>query len=449
MKSKFSVLSLLLLLIFVQTAFATEPAETLARKAVSENAAESSAAIEDLRALGPQGLQSLMTLYAAEINRHIADPTLKADNEWQRITRALDTVSGQKNSYLSGLYWYTDLKDAKKAAAASGKPILSLRLLGKLTDELSCANSRFFRTVLYPNADVAAVLRDRFVLHWQSVRPAPIITIDFGDGRKLERTITGNSIHYVLDAEGQPIEALPGLYGPQAFLRKLANAERLFKSLAGKKDQQQREYERANYYMVQNSTLSVAWLTDTSRIGGKIPAGFVVVRGQNGEIAAVTIAPRAVTKAATETNLLRAMTATSEALGKITDEAAWRKIAQLHAADAILDSRSIVLIKRQNPGLSEKEFASMLQNFQELIAMDTVRNEYLLCPKLYAWLGRDPSRTDLEKFNEKVYAELFLTPSSDPWLGLTSKDVYTALDNGGIVDHTISSSARALLKSSP
>jgi hypothetical protein len=71
-----------------------------------------------------------------------------------------------------------------------GKPILSLRLLGKLTDEFSCANSRFFRTVLYPNDEVSAVLRDRFVLHWRSVRPVPTVTIDFGDGRKLERTLT-------------------------------------------------------------------------------------------------------------------------------------------------------------------------------------------------------------------------------------------------------------------
>jgi hypothetical protein len=39
----------------------------------------------------------------------------------------------------------------------------------------------------------------------------------------------------------------------------------------------------------------------------------------------------------------------------------------------------------------------------------------------------------VEKLNEKVYAELFLTPRSDPWLGLLSVDVYTALDNGGIV----------------
>src|ERR1051325_4935370 len=173
--------------------------------------------------------------------RHIDDPLLKPDAEWQRITKALDSVSGQKNSYISGLYWYSDLDDAKKAAKESGKPILSLRLLGKLTDDLSCANSRFFRTVLYPNAQVSAVLRDRFVLHWQSMRPAPIITVDFGDGRKLQRTITGNSIHYVLDQSGQPIEALPGLYGPEAFVRALTEAEQLFKSLAGKSDWEDRK----------------------------------------------------------------------------------------------------------------------------------------------------------------------------------------------------------------
>lgn len=432
MKSKFFVLSLLLVfLALVQTSFASEPAETLATKAVSENTAESTLAIEELRALGPVGLDTLMTRYADEIKRHIDDPSLKSDAEWQRITRALDTVSGQKNSYISGLYWYTDLKDAKRAAKESGKPILSLRLLGKLTDELSCANSRFFRTALYSNAEIASLLRERFVLHWQSVRPAPIITIDFGDGRKLERTVTGNSIHYVLDAAGQPIEALPGLYGPKAFLRGLANAEGLFKSLASKSGQE-KDLALRSYYVVSNNKLSVAWVKEIANSGGQIPPGFIVEKGPNGEVSAINVAPLAITKSGVETNILRAMTRTSEALGRITGEAAWRKIAALHAPDAVLDSRSIALMKRQNPSLSQKQFAAMLQNFQDAIALDTVRNEYLMHSRLYAWLVQDPSRTDLEKFNEKVYAELFLTPGSDRWLGLLTRDVYVGIDNGGV-----------------
>ena len=71
-------------------------------------------------------------------------------------------------------------------------------------------------------------------------------------------------------------------------------------------------------------------------------------------------------KALTEVNILRAMTTATEELGKITDEAAWKKIAQLHSSDAVIDERSISLIKRQNPALTEQEFAGLLQKFQGL-----------------------------------------------------------------------------------
>jgi hypothetical protein len=436
MKSKFSVLSLLLFLtITIQTAFAAEPAATLARKAVSENAAESAAAIEELRSQGPAGLDQLLTRYADEIKRHIDDPLLKPDAEWQRITRALDTVSGQKNSYVSGLYWYTDLNEAKKAAQESGKPILSLRLLGKLTDELSCANSRFFRTVLYANADVSAVMRDRFVLHWQSVRPAPVITIDYGDGRKLQRTITGNSIHYVLDATGQPIEALPGLYGPKVFLKALTDAEGLFKLLAGKNDWDRKVLE-GNYVRKQLNRISVRWYEDITKIGGDtrnlVINGLIVQKGPNGEISAVYAAPLAITKMITEAQMLREMVGASQMLTSFTNEAQWKQIAQLHVAEGTIDARSIALMRRQNASLTEQEFVAMLQKFQESIALDTVRNEYLLHARLYPWLWNDPNRTDLEKINEKVYAEVFLTPGTDPWLGLLTRDVYVGIDNGGV-----------------
>lgn len=431
MKAKFSLMSLFLIVLFsTQISYANDSAALLARKAVSENAAESTAAIEELRALGPAGLEILLTQHADEINRHIAEPTAASTAQWQRITRALDQVGRQKNNFISGLYWYTDLEDAKHAAQETNKPILSLRLLGNLTDELSCANSRFFRTVLYPNAQIRDVLRDRFVLHWQSVRPAPRITIDFGDGRKLERTITGNSIHYVLDTHGQLIEALPGLYGPAAFLRGLAGAETLFQSLAGKNNGERNTILTA-YYRDRANKISLAWLDDTKRIGGKVPDRLIVVPSENGE--ALRVAPLAVTKAAVEIPTLRAMNAASEALGQVTDEQAWKQIAQLHQADYQLDQRSIALIKRQNQSLSDDDLSRLIQKFQELVALDTVRNEYALHSKLYAWMMRPMSRADLEKFNDQVYATLFLTPKSDPWLGLLSTDVYAAIDNGGVV----------------
>ena len=430
---KTTLLSLLLLILFsAQISYANNSAEALARKAVSENAAEAAPAIEELRALGPAGLQVLMARYADEIKRHVANPSAAPGEQWQRIANALDNVAQQKNSYIAGLYWHTDLQSAKKASAESGKPILSLRLLGKLTDEFSCANSRFFRTVLYPNDAVATMLRERFVLHWQSVRPVPTVTIDFGDGRKLERTLTGNSIHYILDSQARPIDALPGLYGPQAFLRGLVNAESVFKSLAGKTDAEQ-NLLRLQYYVEQQNKMALEWTADTQKIGGEVPEGFRIVKGTDGQPDALSITPLAMTKAATETSILRAMTAVFDSLGQITDEEAWKKIAQLHSSLAVLDGRSISLIKRQNPALSNEQMERLLRKFQDLIALDMVRNEYMLHSTLYMWLMRDPARGDVEKLNEKVYESLFLTPNSDPWLGLFSADVYTALDNGGIV----------------
>ena len=55
-----------------------------------------------------------------------------------------------------------------------------------------------------------------------------------------------------------------------------------------------------------------------------------------------------------------------------------------------------------------------------------------------AWLAGTAKGTDADlakdvtALNERVYAELFLTPSSDPWLGLLPPDTYTALEEDGV-----------------
>lgn len=122
------------------------------------------------------------------------------------------------------LPWFTDLSLAIAEARRSNRPILSLRLLGNLPDELTCANSRFFKRVLYSEPRVHQVLRQDFVLHWESVRPVPLVTLDFGGGRRITKTITGNSAHLVLDPHGRVVDALPGLFAPAAFLALLAQA---------------------------------------------------------------------------------------------------------------------------------------------------------------------------------------------------------------------------------
>lgn len=156
---------LLFLLVFAQTLNAKTNPETLTLNAISEDSAEAAPAIAELRSEGPAGLKALFQAYASEINEQVANPMLATTPAWKRLSVALDAVSQQKDSYLSGLYWYTDFNQAKAAARSGGKPILSLRLLGNLNEEFSCANSRFFRTVLYSNEELSNLLRERFILH--------------------------------------------------------------------------------------------------------------------------------------------------------------------------------------------------------------------------------------------------------------------------------------------
>ncbi len=398
-----------------KSVFAQTSTEALARAALSENPSESAAAIAQLRAKGPSSIQTFLSIYG---------------NDLKNRSAVLDAICQQRDCHASRLYWYTDLEQAKAAAKSSGKPILSLRLLGKLDEELSCANSRFFRIALYPNAEISKFLSDRYILHWQSVRPAPKLTVDFGDGRKLERTITGNSIHYILDAEGRPIDALPGLYGPQAFLRNLARAENFVKEYSAKIGEEREEFLR-QYHRDALNKIETSWTADLSKLGINLPLEAVANNpvATSETPAAIEAAPLAMAKMAVEIPAVREISPPLESLPQAIDDTTWARIAELHAADARLDAKTKALMQLKNPQASDRA----LPNFERAIALDTVRNEYIFRTQLHQWFLQGTSTNDVDTLNERVYAELFLTPSSDPWLGLFSPDTFTGIENDGVV----------------
>ncbi len=425
----------------------------LARSAISEDTATAQNAIAALRDQGPEGLEALLSTHADLIAHHreISKSAIQAavkvnDPTWDRLKTALDQVSGQRDCHVSRLFWYTDLDQAKAAAAREHKPILSLRLLGKLTDEYSCANSRFFRTTLYANDEVSEVLRTRFILHWKSVRPVPKVTIDFGDGRKLERTLTGNSIHYILAADGRVIDALPGLYGPKPFLREIERAEKIVQQAAKLTPAEQERLLMA-YHRERAAAIQTAWQEDLNKLGVKLVG---IGPGASKEYASTANPPTAavagrvaITKGFVEMPIVAAVNP-GTTLEQVTTDTVWNRIATLHPENGTLDAASVALIASQHPtataaagyaiskSLVENPLVRMVRTFQGSIALDTVRNEYLLHRQIHQWLAAG-STTNLDKLNERVYSELFLTPSSDPWLGLMPADTYTALENNGVV----------------
>lgn len=419
--------------------------ENLAVQAVSVNSDEAKTAVGKLRGMKQAGLDALFEKYAAEIKRY--SETGEKTAEWNRIASAIDNVAMQKDGYASRLFWLTDLVEAKRLSRETGKPILSLRLLGNLNEDFSCANSRFFRAVLYPNAQVSKYLRENYILHWQSVRPAPRITIDFGDGRKIERTVTGNSIHYVLDENGAVVNALPGLYSPTDFYTFLVNSDSWLKQaknfesgkwvgMNSEKITDKRSAFLKNMREREYSALRRQVNSKTFPLKLKFDKNAKANREFEEMPTAIEVAPIAVTKMAVEVNFLDDILPDVTKYGaQQIDFESWKKIAQLNSKNGKLDTNSIAFIKNQTSknNLTEQQFNSLISKLEDLIALDTVRNDFLLRPTLLVWLNKDLDK-NADALNKKVYDELFLTPNEDRWLGLYAPDVYTALDGNGITN---------------
>jgi hypothetical protein len=420
--------------------------EPLARRALAIRKDESANAIAELRRMGPEGLRAFLEANSAEIEAAVKthgdvrnQSLAHQDNQevqGDQVLSALDSICQQKDCYASRLYWYTDFEQAKASARAQGKPILSLRLLGRLDEDLSCANSRLFRITLYANEQVSKLLRERFILHWQSVRPVPKLTIDFGDGRKMERTLTGNSIHYVLDSEGRLIDALPGMYGPGAFLRELMRTTSVAANLAALRTDGERKTARLRYHQARLEELENAWLNDVTLTGLTVaPSRDIpnaLVAGSNPPSAQRAAAVAMTKTGMVERPVLRGMSDNPKLLDSIGSDTGWLMIAGLHAEDATLDQATRALMRFKDPSLTGASLQAAVFALVRTVAEDTVRNEYVFHARIHKWLATEAAISDVARLNERIYAELFLTPSWDAWLGLRPAGAYSGIDNDGV-----------------
>ncbi len=75
--------------------------------------------------------------------------------------------------------------------------------------------------MLFSDENVAAAINEKFEPVWVSVREVPTVTIDFGKGHKIMRTLHGNVATHVLTADGTIVDILPGLYESQEYLTQL------------------------------------------------------------------------------------------------------------------------------------------------------------------------------------------------------------------------------------
>jgi hypothetical protein len=75
--------------------------------------------------------------------------------------------------------------------------------------------------VLFSQDKVAGFINQQFEPVWESVRPVPVVRIDFGNGNVLTRTLHGNILTSVCSADGAVLDALPGIYAADTYLDRL------------------------------------------------------------------------------------------------------------------------------------------------------------------------------------------------------------------------------------
>jgi hypothetical protein len=417
--------------------------------------------VADLRAEGPPALARLLARWEA------MPPGAARDAMAKRI----DRVAGQRYATASRLYWYTDLAQAKRAAAASGRPILSLRMLGRLDEDLSCANSRFFRVALYANKELSAFLRDRFVLHWSSERAAPRVTIDYGDGRTLVRTVTGNSAHYVLDAEGRPLDILPGLYAPAVFRAELEQALALVDRVRDhtgekraeliaqhhRKGQEDRAAFWASVYpgepvavmlegqqqflraqlptygkgavelpMYQTIEQPRDRLPDDADGWARLGLRLVPASAPRGFPSARIAELARTTTARIERTLVAPRAVASDAIAnppEVLDEASRALIAQLAPSDW-------TVAPAPRPA-NREALAALVGVFERDVLADTAMNELQLRQRVRERFVERAGGESFESLNAWLYADVFGTPASDPWIGMRPTG-FVALPGDGV-----------------
>ena len=381
--------------------------------------------IKRLREEGPSAVDRLMLQRAELLAKRDTSSQRpeQAEAELTALNDAIDQVARAKYSHLSGLYWYTEEDAAFAAAKAQKKPVLTLRLLGNLDEEFSCANSRYFRQLLYTHEGIRKLLHDKFILHWKPVRPVPLITVDLQNGMRLQRTITGNSVHYIVLPDQNIVDVFPGLYAPDWFLKRLTAAERVAQEAM---DSKTPDAVIAEHVSSQQEEIERCWKVDVQKYHA-----FVAAQKPGKENLAVGEIPTPVPDF-------------------------WKTIGSFHedlselgtTADQLVKAESKRILDAQaqafpgGPTMANMRLAmawakgrdeSTLLHFMRLclrgdLAIDTLQNEY--GPRYLALtLLNGDSRVD--RLNEWIYRSAFGCSPDDPWAGLDEFTQYAALPKDG------------------
>jgi hypothetical protein len=121
---------------------------------------------------------------------------------------------------------------------------------------------------LFSQDRVAEFVNRHFEPAWESLRPVPVVRIDFGNGTVVTRTLHGNILTSVCTPDGLLLDALPGVYTEDGYLKALDRLRLVAGAARTRPADQRDEWARA-YHRREAQALKIQLL----------PAGLYVTKG--------------------------------------------------------------------------------------------------------------------------------------------------------------------------
>jgi hypothetical protein len=223
--------------------------------------------------------------------------------------------------------------------------------------------------VLFSRDNVAQTINTLFEPVWESVRPVPIVKIDFGNGKIITRTLNGNIATYVCSADGDVLDIMAGIYAPTKYLVNLRQFSLLSKWV-DQNGKDKRGESLKEYHEYQEEALK------------KIGTAAMLV----------TVMPDMSKKAVIEKPVVRLFTGTPPATGQN-------------------------VAKGKPPEESPKaENADDLANWK-VLAEDTRVNETVRRQEIHALL-KETGMVHPDKLTKRLYKDILHADLDDPYLGL-------------------------------
>jgi hypothetical protein len=259
--------------------------------------------------------------------------------------------------------------------------------------------------VLLSDARVIRFVNDHFVACWQTVRPVPQVTIQFGDGRTLKRTLGGNTVMEICLPDGRVVDSFPGVYMPDDFLSEagqtLVLLQRLLSAPAGA------------------ATMEadiIAW----HRARAAVPPVPVTISLEKSMVESPLLrALRANPRQAPNTDLLvrelgRAPVGVEEGVDARTSLA---RISQ-RIEDVSKQPATIEQLRRRLLNLPEDRRPSPAELGEMALRLDSRTNVNWLRPAVHLLFAGDDRLPRNQECRDFVFNQLLHLPVNDPYLGL-------------------------------